>query len=63
MCGEPLVFAFDVVVVVEDLNFDSSGVTGSYSGDSVAPDEDAAIAAGLHVAPVDFHDEVLVHLF
>ncbi len=61
--GEPLVFAFDVVTVVEDLHFNAACVTCSNGWDSVAPNEDAAISARLHVAPIDFHHEVFVDLF
>ncbi len=63
MGGEPLVLTFDVVAVVEDLDLDPACVTGADCGYSVAPNEDAAVAAGFHVAPVDFHDEVFVDLF
>ena len=44
----------------QHLHFDGLGQSIAGKGRSFAPDEDAGIAAGLHVFPFDFQDEVLI---
>lgn len=46
--------------MVEHLDFDAVGEAVLFAGDGIGPEEDAGVAAGFGVHPIDFEDEVLV---
>ena len=49
------------VGVLQDLYLDAAVKGLAARGDVIGPDEDPPVAPRLHVTPLDFQDEVLVH--